>query len=131
MNIYHNKSLREHWEVHKIIKAISQLYYFLHMQKKVQNYMNKYNLCHKIKLVKHKSYEEMRTALTLDQLWALIVINSTIKLLLSKKLLTEVIYNLILTIVDWLIKKVRFLPYKKASDTEELTYTFLQNVTAL
>ena len=53
------------------------------------------------------------------------------KLLLSKKLLTEVTYNLILTIVDQLTKKVRVLPYIEVSDTEELTYTFLQNVTAL
>ena len=53
------------------------------------------------------------------------------KLSLSKKLLTEVTYNLILTVVNQLIKKVRFLPYKEASDAKELTYTFLQNVTVL
>ena len=87
--------------------------------------MNKCDLCHKIKLSRHKSYEEMRTVLTLDWLWALVAINFVIKLPSSKKLLTEVIYNSILIIVDQLIKKVRFLPYKEASDAEELTYTFL------
>ena len=51
--------------------------------------------------------------------------NFIIKLLLSKKLLTEVTYNLILTIVDQLIKKARFILYLKASDTEELAYIFL------
>ena len=51
------------------------------------------------------------------------------KLSSSKKLLTKVIYNSILTIVDQLIKKVRFISYLKASDAEELAYTFLQNVT--
>ena len=45
--------------------------------------------------------------------------------------MTEVTYDLILTIVDWLMKKVRFLPYKEASDAKELIYTFLQNVTVL
>ena len=93
--------------------------------------MNKYDLCHKIKSARHKSYGEIRAALTLDWLWASIVINFIIKLLLLKKLLTEVIYDSILTIVDWLIKKVRFLSYKEVSDAEELIYTFLQNITTL
>ena len=57
--------------------------------------------------------------------------NFIVKLLLSREPLTEVIYNSILIIVDQLTKKVRFLPYKEATDAEELTYTFLRNVTVL
>ena len=56
--------------------------------------------------------------------------NFIIKLSSSKKLLTEVIYNLILTIVDQLIKKVRFILYLEALNAEELVYIFLRNVTA-
>ena len=70
------------------------------MRKKVQSYVNKCDLCHKVKPVRHKLYEEMRTALTLSQPWASVVINFIVKLSLSKKLLTEVIYNLILIIVN-------------------------------
>ena len=40
-------------------------------------------------------------------------------------------YNLILTIVNWLIKEVQFISYKKVLNAEELAYTFLRNVTAL
>ena len=129
--MYHNKLLSRHQGVHKTIKVISQSYYFSHMQKKVQDHLNKCDLCHKIKSVRHKSYREMRTALISDQLWASIVMNFIIKLSPSKKLLTEVIYNSILIIVDQLTKKVRFLPYKEVSNAEELTYTFLWNVTSL
>ena len=123
--MYHDKSLRGHCGVHKTIEVISQLYYFSHMRKKVQDYINKCDLCHKIKLSRHKSYEEIRTASTSNWLWASIVINFIVKLLPSREPLTEVIYNAILTLVDWLIKKVRFLPYKKVSDIKELTYRFL------
>ena len=123
--MYHDKSLRDHWGVHKTIKAIFWLYYFSHMRKKVQGYINKCDLCHRIKSVRHKSYGEMRTVLTPSQPWASVVMNFIVKLSLSRKLLTEVIYNLISTVVDWLMKKVRFLSYKEASDAEELTYTFL------
>ena len=114
-----------------MIKAISQSYYFLHIQKKVENYVNKCDICHKIKLSRHKPYEEIRTTLTSAQLWVSIVMNFIIKLLLSKKLLTEVFYDVILIIMNQLTKKVRFLPYKEVLDAKELTYIFLQNVTAL
>ena len=98
--MYHNELLREHHEVHKTIKAIFWSYYFSHMRKKVQDYINKCDLCHKIKSARYKSYEEMRTALTSDWLWASLIMNFIVKLLLSKKLLTEVTYNSILIIVN-------------------------------
>ena len=64
--MYHDSLLRGHQEVHKMIEAIFWLYYFSHMWKKVQDYVNKCDLCHKIKSVRHESYREMRTALTSD-----------------------------------------------------------------
>ena len=76
------------------------------MQEKVKKYVNKYNLCHKIKLLRYKSYEEIRQTLTSDQSWAFVIINFIVKLSLLKKFLTEVFYNLILMIVNWLIKEV-------------------------
>ena len=55
--------------------------------------------------------------------------NFIIKLSSLKKLLTAVNYDLILTVVDWLIKKARFISYLEASNAEELVYIFLRNVT--
>ena len=55
IQMYHNELLRDHWGVHKMIKAIFWSYYFSHMRKKVQDYENKCNLCHKIKPARHKS----------------------------------------------------------------------------
>ena len=101
------------------------------MRKKVQGHVNKCNLCHKIKPVRRKSYGEMRTVSTPSWPWASISMNFIVKLSPSKKPLTEVTYNSILIIVDWLTKEVRFLPYKEVSDAEELAYTFLRNVTVL
>ena len=36
------------------------------MQEKVKKYMNKCNLCYKIKLLRYKSYKEIRQTLILD-----------------------------------------------------------------
>ena len=131
IQMYHNEPLRGHWETHKTIKAISWSYYFSHMRKKVQGHVNKCDLCHKIKPVRHRPYEEMRIVLTPSQPWALIVMNFIVKLPPSKKLLIKVIYDSILIIVNQLTKKVRFLSYKEVSNVKELAYTFLRNVTVL
>ena len=101
------------------------------MWRKVRDYISKYNLYYREKLLRYKSYKEIRTALILIWSWAFIVINFIIKLLSLKKFLTKVTYNLILIIIDWLIKKVWFLLYKKVLDTEELIYMFLWHITAL
>ena len=93
--------------------------------------MNKCNLCYKIKSSRHKPYEEIRQTSTLDWFWASVTMNFIVKLSFSKKLLTEVFYDSILTIVNQLTKKVQFISYKKVSNAEELMYTFLRNVTAL
>ena len=119
--MYHNDLLSKYWGIHKMIEAISSSYYFLHIRKKVDSYINKCNICHKIKSLKHKSYKEIRTALTSIWPWALIAMNFIVKLLFLKKLLTKVFCNVILTIVNQLIKKVRFLPYKEALNAKELT----------
>ena len=64
--MYHDNSLREYQEIHKMIEAIFWSYYFLHMWKKVQSHINKCDLCHRIKSARHKSYKEIRIVLTLD-----------------------------------------------------------------
>ena len=101
------------------------------MQEKVKKYINMCNLCHKIKLLRYKSYKEIRQTLTLDWSWTSIVINSIVKLSLLKKLLTKVFYNSILMIVNQLTKEVQFISYKKILNAEELVYIFLRNITAL
>ena len=129
--MYYDEPLEEHYEIYKTIKAISQLYYFSHIWEKVARYMSKCDLCHKIKSSRHKPYEEIRQTSILNWLWASVVMDFIVKLSLFKKFLTEVFYDSILTIVNQLTKKVQFISYKKVSNTEELTYIFLRNVTAL
>ena len=58
--IYHDKLLEEHHEIYKTMKAIFWSYYFLHMWEKIKKYINKCDLCHKIKSSWHKLYEEIR-----------------------------------------------------------------------
>ena len=66
IQMYHNKSLKEHHKIHKMIEVIFWLYYFLYIWEKVMKYMSKCDLCHKIKSSRHKSYKEIRQILTSD-----------------------------------------------------------------
>ena len=68
IKMYYNNSLKKHCETHKMIKAISQSYYFLHIWRKITDYVSKCDLCHKIKSSRHKSYEEIKTTLILNWL---------------------------------------------------------------
>ena len=58
--------MRDHQEVYKTIEVIFWLYYFLHMWKKVEDYVSKCDLCYKIKSSRHRSYKEIRTTLILN-----------------------------------------------------------------
>ena len=54
--------------------------------------------------------------------------NFIVKLPLSKEVFTGVTYNLILIIINRLIKYVYFISYKKVLTIEELIYIFNRNV---
>jgi hypothetical protein len=60
--------------------------------------------------------------------WKSIALDFIIKLLLSKKALTGVIYNSILVVTNRLIKYAHFISYKKGLTVEELVYTFNKNI---
>ena len=66
----------------------------------MQGYVDKCDLCHKIKSMRHRPYEEMRTVLTPNWPWASVAMNFIVKLPPSKELLTGVTYDSILIIVD-------------------------------
>jgi hypothetical protein len=55
-------------------------------------------------------------------------LNFIVKLPLSKEVLTEITYDLILIVIDRLTKYAYFIPYKKESTVEELIYTFNRNI---
>jgi len=57
-------------------------------------------------------------------------LNFIVKLSKSKKRVIETTYDSILIITDRLIKYEYFLPYKKATFAEDLTYTFLKTIVA-
>ena len=60
--------------------------------------------------------------------WTSVALDFIVKLLKSIELITKVVYDLILVIIDRLTKYGYFIPYKEASLTEDLAYTFYKYV---
>ena len=53
-----------------------------------------------------------------------------IKLPLSKELITNVIFDSIIIIMDRLIKDIIFIPFKEAATADKLIYIFLRDIFA-
>ena len=58
-------------------------------------------------------------------LWEKIIMDFIIKLLKSKDLMTKIFYDLIMIVVDKLIKYFYFVLFKKIFNTEQLGYFFI------
>ena len=54
--------------------------------------------------------------------------NFVVKLPLSKKLIIDIIFDLIIVIVDRLIKDIIFILFKEALNADKLAYIFLRNI---
>ena len=98
------------------------------MQKVVETVITACKKCVKNKTVKYIPYRKIKILRTPDKVWSLMAWDFIVKLPKSKKLITEVEYNLILVITDRLIKYAYFLLYLEALNTEELAYVFLRTI---
>ena len=49
-----------------------------------------------------------------------------IKSFSSKKPITKFKYNFIIIVIDWLTKDIKFIPFIKWVDTQDLAYMFLK-----
>jgi hypothetical protein len=63
-------------------------------------------------------------------IWQDVTLNFITKLLLSKELMTGVIYDFIMVVTDRFTKYVYFIPYFKSFSAEDLVYMFYKYVVA-
>ena len=64
------------------------------------------------------------------EIWQDVTLNFVTKLPLSKKLMTEVIYNFIIIVTDRLTKYAYFISYFKSFLTKDLAYIFYKHIMA-
>ncbi len=123
---HHNDSLIKHFDADKISKLLNCKYYWKSMIKNVKEYINTCDICQRVKMKHHLSYDKLRSLFQSMSLWKEITMNFITDLSFSKW--KEVMYDLILVIVDHYMKMMHYLFMKKTLTVVELAKLFFEKI---
>ncbi len=123
---HHDNSLMKHFNADKISKLLNRKYYWKSMIKNVKEYINTCDICQRVKMKHHLSYDELRSLLRLTNSWKEITMNFITDLSSSKW--KEVMYDSILMIVDYYMKMTRYLFIKKILTVVKLAKLFFEKI---
>ena len=124
---YHDDLLAKHFDVDKINKLLDCKYYWKSIIKDVKEYINTCNICQRVKMKLCLLYDELRLLFQLTNFWKEITMNFITNLSLSKW--KEVMYDLILVIVNHYMKIMYYLSMKKTWTVVKLAELFFKEVT--
>ena len=101
LKCYHDNLLVRHFDADKISELLNRKYYWKSMIKNVKKYINTCDICQKVKMKFHLSYNELKSLSRLTDSWKEITMNFITDLSSSKW--KEVMYDLILvkSITTW------------------------------
>ena len=92
----------------------------------MKTYVQTCNVCQRIKVSRHKSYEELSSLPVPEMSWKEISMNFIIDLPPSKR--EDVVYNAILVIIDRCTKMIKYLPMIIKIDAAKLTKLFFEQI---
>ncbi len=96
------------------------------MIKNIKEYINTCDICQRVKMKRHLSYDELRSLSQLTDSWKEITMNFITNLSSSKW--KEVMYDSILVIVTYYMKMTRYLFTKKTLTVIKLTELFFEKI---
>ncbi len=123
---HHDNSLAKHFDADKISELLDCKYYWKSMIKNVKEYINTCDICQRVKMKCHLSYNELRSLSRLTDSWKEITINFITDLSSSKW--KKVVYDLILIIVDYYMKMTCYLSTKKTLTVVKLAKLFFEKI---
>ncbi|KAM4064780.1 reverse transcriptase (RNA-dependent DNA polymerase) [Hirsutella rhossiliensis] len=124
----HEHPTHGHQGIRRTMERIRRIYDFPRMKKRISETIRKCELCARSKAERHKPYGELQPLPVPKKPWDSIAFDHITKLPPSKEPMTNVKYDSIFVITDRLTKYGYFLPYKEASNAEELAYVFLRTI---
>ncbi len=123
---HHDNSLAKHFDADKISELLDCKYYWKSMIKDVKKYIDTCNICQKMKMKCHLSYDKLKSLSRFTNSWKEITMNFITNLSFSKW--KEVVYDLILVIVNHYMKMTRYLSMKKTLTIVELAKLFFKQI---
>ncbi len=123
---HHDNLLARHFDADKISKLLNCKYYWKSMIKNVKEYINTCDICQRVKMKHHLSYDELRSLSQFTDSWKEITMNFITDLSSSKW--KEVMYDLILVIVNYYMKMMHYLFTKKILTVIKLAKLFFKKI---
>jgi len=123
---HHDDLLVKHFDADKINELLNCKYYWKSMIKDVKEYINTCNICQRMKIKCHLSYDELRSLSWFTDSWKEITMNFITDLSPSKW--KEVVYDLIFMIVNHYMKMTRYLSIKKTLTVVKLAKLFFEQI---
>ena len=126
MKIHHDNSYTKYFRIKKIMSLLQRKYYWKKLFKNMKNYVKICNVYQHMKISCHKFYNKLALFLIFQRIWNFIVMNFIISLLsLSWWSWT---YNIILVIINYYIKIMRYFSIIFNIDASELTELFINTI---
>ena len=116
---HHNDLLARHFSINEIRELVGQKYYWPSLRKDVKDYVRGCDVCLTSKTVRHKPYGDLQSLLVPTHRWKDLLMDFVTGLPLFADWKGNS-YDLILVIVDHLIKMVHYEPVKVTIDAPEL-----------
>ena len=123
---HHDDSLARHFDADKISELLDCKYYWKSMIKNIKEYINTCDICQRVKMKRHLSYDKLRSLFRFTNFWKEITMNFITDLSFSKW--KEIVYDLILVIVDHYMKMMHYLSMKKTLTVIELAELFFEKI---
>ena len=114
----HKSKLGGYKGIAKTIVQVYKYYNFLYILVRVKEVVKKYDIYNQSKTGQYKLYGLLQPLPIAQRLQSSITIDFITKLPISKDSATSVIYDSILTVVDWLTKQIYFFLYKETQTIE-------------
>jgi hypothetical protein len=122
----HDDSYADHFEHEKTFDLLKKKYFWNNMNKDVKEYVDFCSICHRVKLVKHKSHDLLQTFSISEnskQNWTM---NFITDLSFSKH--RNIVYDSILMIINCYIKFNLYISSKKTWNVENLTNALIDKI---
>lgn len=124
---HHDNPLIGYFRIKKSWEFVAQKYYWSILKANVKSYIKRYNICLILKVVRHKPYGDLQFLLIPIYWWKNLSINFVIDLPISSNWKRKT-YNLILVIIDRLMKMIYYEPVIITIDALSLEKVILNMV---
>ncbi len=123
---HHDDELTRHFSIEQTLELVSCKYYWPKLAKDVKKYVFSCNICQRVKVLKHCSYDKMQTLPHSNSLWEKIIMNMITGLPSSKH--SDSVYDAILMIVDRYIKMAWYISISKTLTAMQLADIFFEKI---